>query len=133
MARTTSVDVPRVDLIKRLKERVKEIPQAVEEYNKAQKAFEKEIKDWILNLAKDPSNFKDVHAHRWHGENSIQVTFTSKALKTKPKYTGPEQPRIMGYYQQEAVREIQNTINILELSKSEFVGVSILNKVSQYL
>lgn len=133
MARTTSVDVPRVDLIKRLKERVKEIPKAVEEYEKAQKAFEKEVSDWVIKLAKDPANFKEVNTHNWRGYNSVQVTFTSKALKTKPKYKGPEQPSVMGYYLNEAIRNIQNTINILELSKSEFVGVSILNKVSQYL
>ncbi len=135
MARATnSVQVERVVLIKRLKERVKEMPKEAKDYEAAKKAHEQAVIDWLLNLVKDPANIKEVtRGSNYHNENYANVYFTSKALKTKPKYDGPEQPRMMGYMLDTAIREMENTINILELSNSEFVGVSILNKVSQYL
>lgn len=133
MARTTSIDVARVDLLKRLKERVKEIPKAAKDYDAAQKAYRAEVEDWATNLANDPTNFKKVRQGYYHGETSVTIEFTAKALKTKPKYDGPEQPAITGYLIKQAVTEIQNTINILELSKSEYVGVAIMNKVAAYL
>jgi predicted DNA binding CopG/RHH family protein len=133
MARTTSIDVARVDLIKRLKEILKEMPKVVKEYETADKAHRQAVKDWAINLANDPSNFKEVNQSYYRNDDSVTITFTAKALKTKPKYDGPEQPRITGYQLTEALTQIRNTVNILELSKSEFVGVSILNKVAAYL
>lgn len=131
MARaTSSVQVERVVLVKRLKEILKEIPKDAKEYDDAQKSYKQEVTDWLKELVKDPANFSKTEAYWWRGDDTVIISFTPKALKTKPKYTGPEQPRVMGMY---AEREIQNTINVLELSNSEFVGVSILNKVSQYL
>lgn len=133
MARTTSIDVSRVDLIKRLKERVKELPKAVKDYEAADKAHRQALKDWATNLANDPSNFKEVNQSHYRGDDSVQIVFTAKAVKTKPKYDGPEEPRIRGYQLTEAIQQMQNTITILEMSKSEFVGVAILNKVAAYL
>lgn len=134
MARATnSVQVERVVLIKRLKERVKEMPKEVKEYETAHKAHEQAVSDWLVNLVKDPANIKEVHRNSRYDGLYASVHFTAKALKTKPKYDGPDAPRLSGYMLDTAIREIQNTINILELSNSEYVGVSILNKVSQYL
>jgi hypothetical protein len=133
MARTTSIDVARVDLIKRLKERVKELPKAAKDYETAHKTYKQAVKDWSVALASDPANFKEIQPSYYRGDESVSIVFTAKAIKTKPKYDGPEQPQLQGWHLQDAIKNIQNTINILEMSKSEFVGVSILNKVSQYL
>lgn len=131
---STSVQVERVVLIKRLKERVKEMPKQAKEYEVAKKAYEQAVTDWLLNLVKDPANIKEVHrSSNYRNDEFANVYFTAKALKTKPKYEGPEEPRIQGYFLDTATREMTNTITILELSNSEYVGVSILNKVSQYL
>ena len=133
MARTTSIDVPRLDLVIRLKEIVVEIPKALKEYDAAQKAHKQAMKDWATNLVNDPANFKEVMNDHYRGGDAVIVHLTAKAAKTKPKYDGPSMPRVSAYNESDAIEQLQSTINILEMSKSEFVGVSILNKISQYL
>lgn len=134
MARTTGVQVDRLLLIGKLKEKLKDLPKVIKEYDNAQEAYKKEVKEWVTSLVSTPSAIKEVISNsHYRNEDYASVYFTDKALKTKPKYTGPEQPRINGYYLDRALEEIKNTINILELSTSDTVSVSILNKVSMYL
>lgn len=134
MARTTSVSVERVVLVKRLKERVKSIPKDLTDYDNAQKAYRKEVEQWVLGLLDDPKNIKTTEPSKsYRDEHTVVIKFTTKAMNSKPKYVGPEEPNVSGYQTSEAIRTLTNTINILELSSDEFVGVSILNKVSQYL
>jgi len=134
MARTTGVQVDRLLLIGKLKDKVKELPKAIKEYDDAKKAYDKEVIEWLKALVSTASAIKDVTANcHYRNEDYASVYFTDKALKTKPKYTGPDQPRLSGYSLERALEEIKNTINILELSTDDKVGVSILNKVSMYL
>jgi hypothetical protein len=134
MARTTGVQVDRLLLIGKLKDKVKDLPKALKEYDDAKKAYDKEVLEWLKALVSTSSAIKEVTANsHYRNEDYASVYFTDKALKTKPKYTGPDQPRISGYAVERALEEIKNTINILELSTSDTVGVSILNKVSMYL
>lgn len=134
MSRTTGVQVDRILLIGKLKDKVKDLPKVVKEYELAQEAYKKEVVEWLTSLVSTPNAIKEVTSNNhYRNEDYASVYFTDKALKTKPKYTGPDQPRISGYSLDRALEEIKNTINILELSTSETVGVSILNKVSMYL
>lgn len=134
MARTTGVQVDRLLLIGKLKDRVKDLPKSVKEYEVAQEAYKKEVNEWLKALVSTSSAIKEVTANsHYRNEDYASVYFTDKALKTKPKYTGPDQPRISGYALERALEEIKNTITVLELSTDDKVGVSILNKVSMYL
>lgn len=134
MARTTGVQVDRILLIGKLKDKLKELPKAIKEYEDAKKAYDKEVIEWLTSLVSTPNAIKQVTSNsHYRQEDYASVYFTDKALKTKPKYTGPEEPRFSSYYVESALKDIKNTINILELSTSETVGVSILNKVSMYL
>jgi len=132
MARTTSIDVSRTDLIKRLKEVLKSIPQAEKDYDKAREKFNAEVNAWAIGLMADPKNFKDKDVSLGYRGDVVTFELTKKAMSTKPKMT-VEEPRLRGYAAREATDTIQNTLRILDLSKAEFVGVSILNKISQYL
>jgi hypothetical protein len=132
MARTTSIDVSRTDLIKRLKEVLKSIPQAEKDYDKAREKFNAEVTAWAIGLMADPKNFKDKDVSLGYRGDVVTFELTKKAMSTKPKMA-MEEPRLRGYAAREATDTIQNTLNILELSKAEFVGVSIVNKISQYL
>jgi hypothetical protein len=132
MSRTTAVQVERVELITTLEERIKEIPKLEKEYDNARKEYDKQVKEWSIAIVADPSNFAEVN-EGYYRDDIVAIKLTPKALKSKPKYTGPNAPELSGWRATEAIKEINNTVKILKMSKSELVGVSILNKVSQYL
>jgi hypothetical protein len=132
MANNTGLSVERVVLLNKLKDKVKEMPKLVKEYKADQDAYYKEVNAWVEETIKDATNIKEINARQYR-EEFVHIEFTPKALKTKPKYTGPERPDYSDYGMDSALRELNNAINILEMSNSENVGVTMMNKVSRFL
>jgi phage shock protein A len=125
-----SIQVDRLELIKSLEKRLKEIPAEHKAYKASVEKYEKDLRAWGIKVMKTEKNIKDVGSN-WNG-SYITLTLTEAISKTAPK--APENGTYANLYHTEsAVKEITETLKVLKLSNAETVGSSITKNIAQYL
>ena len=138
MARSITVKVATPKVIKALETKLVEIEKnyAQQEaneakYEKARKAWQKELIDYAVANIKKAENFRTSY-RSWNNQLNIDfdVTVSENVLPTEPKR---EYETMGGHEYKETVREITNALSILRMTDEETVNASTMKSIAQYL
>jgi hypothetical protein len=138
MARSITVKVATPKVIKALETKLAEIEKIYAEqevneakYEKARKAWQKELIDYAVANIKKAENFR-TNYRNWSNTLNIDfdVTVSEKALPTEPTR---EYETMGGHQYKETVREITNALSILRMTDEETVNASTMKSIAQYL
>ena len=100
-------------------------------YEKARKAWQKEIIDYAVANIKKAENFR-TNYRSWNNQLNIDfdLTVTEKDLPKEPE---KDFVTMHQHSYNEQKREIENAIRILKMTDEETVNTSTYNAVAQYL
>ena len=138
MARSITVKVATPKVIKALETKLATVEkeyasQAANEakYEKARKAWQKELVDIAIANIKKAENFR-TNYRSWCNSLNIDfdVTVSEKDLPTEP--TRDYTPIVEWKYN-EMKEEINNALNILRMTDEETVNASTMKSIAQYL
>jgi hypothetical protein len=138
MAKAITVKVATPKVIKALEAKLATVEkeyssQAANEakYEKAKKAWQKELTDYAIANIKKAENFRTNYRSY---NNSLNIDFDvivfEKDLPTEPirDYT-----QILEWKYNEIKEEITNALNILRMTDEEYVNTSTMKSIAQYL
>ena len=100
-------------------------------YEKARKAWQKEISDYAIANIKKAENFR-TNYRSWNNTLNIDfdLTVTQAELPTEPEREFEQMGR-HNYLEQK--QEIENAIRILKMTDEETVNTSTYNAIARYL
>ena len=100
-------------------------------YEKARKAWQKEVIDYAVANIKKAENFRTNYRH-WSNNLNIDfdLTVTEKEMPKEPEKDF-ETIHVHAYREQK--QEIENAIRILQMTDEETVNTSTYNAVARYL
>ena len=100
-------------------------------YEKARKAWQKELIDYAVANIKKAENFR-TNYRSWNNQLNIDfdLTVTEKDLPKEPE---KDFVTMHQHSYNEQKREIENAIRILQMTDEETVNTSTYNAVAQYL
>jgi hypothetical protein len=133
-----SVKIPTARVIKALEQSLNKLEldwtsQEANEakYEKARKAWQKEVIDYAVANIKKAENFRTNYRH-WNNQLNIDfdLTVTEKEMPKEPEKDFVTMHQ-HSYNEQKA--EISNAIRILKMTDEETVNTSTYNAVAQYL
>lgn len=122
------------DAVEKKKEKIKEIEAVDEDFNKAMESFLKEVKDDIVKGKATISFTNGAYFYSKSG-TSLNVTVNFSKEKQFPK---KDQKLTNGYtthkntYEAQ-IKELENTIKLLEISDQEHVNGTTYKHVLRYL
>jgi hypothetical protein len=149
--KTINVKVSRVKIIDALQNRLDVLTKLNEEYQKAEKQHEEDVKKWEFQVAElalksDKATHKSTRvAHHYYDEyadnRDVEITISLPKSVIGEKPERPESPFKSSGYGRNYVsgnfsdmkEELQNAIRILQLSDEEVVSTSTYQSVSRYL
>lgn len=123
------------DAIEKKKEKIKEIEAADEDFNKAMESFLKEVTQDIVKGKATITSFTNGGYFYSNSGRSLNVTVNFSKEKQFPQMN---QKLTNGYVGQKRtyesqIREIENTIKLLEISDQEYVNGTTYKHVLRYL
>lgn len=124
----------RVDLVKAIKQALKDIPAESEQYKNDLKQYEKDLEAWCKLWDYSPANIKSVHPtiNQYNGGKVVRsLIHLKKYPANQPKR--PKEPRFDGYSMRNALDELSRALRLLELSDEERVSASLANRVVDYI
>ena len=108
-------------------------------YEKARKAWQKEVIDYAVANIKKAENFRTNYRH-WSNNLNIDfdLTVSEKDMPKEPEKDLPKEPikdfeQISIYNYREQKEEISNAIRILQMTDEETVSTSTYQAVARYL
>jgi hypothetical protein len=138
MSRAITVKVATPKVIKALETRLATIKKDYAEqganeakYEKARKAWQKEIQDYAIANIKKAENFR-TNYRSWSNNLNIDfdLTVSEKDLPTEP-LRDFEQLHAHAY--KEIVEDIENALTILKMTDEETVNASTMKQIAKYL
>jgi len=100
-------------------------------YEKARKAWQKEVQDYAIANIKKAENFR-TNYRSWN--NSLNIDFDlTVSDKDLPKEPEKDFESMSIYNYREQKEEISNAIRILKMTDEEVVSTSTYNAVARYL
>lgn len=100
-------------------------------YEKARKAWQKEVIDYAVANIKKAENFRTNYRHY---SNNLNIDFDLTVLeKDLPKEPEKDYETLHQHSYREQKQEISNAIRILKMTDEETVNTSTYNAVAQYL
>ena len=138
MSRAITVKVATPKVIKALETRLATIKKDYAEqganeakYEKARKAWQKEIQDYAIANIKKAENFR-TNYRSWNNNLNIDfdLTVSEKDLPTEP-LRDFEQLHAHAY--KEIVEDIENALTILKMTDEETVNASTMKQIAKYL
>ena len=138
MSRAITVKVATPKVIKALETRLATIKKEYAEqganeakYEKARKAWQKEIQQYALDNIKKAENFR-TNYRAWNNTLNIDfdLTVSEKDLPTEPQrdFTTMHQ-----HTYNEIVEDITNALTILKMTDEETVNASTMKQIAKYL
>lgn len=100
-------------------------------YEKARKAYQKELIDYAVTNIKKAENFRTSY-RSWNSTLNIDFDLTV-AEKDLPKEPNRDFVTMSVYEYKEKHNELSNAIRILKMTDEEVVNTSTYNAVAQYL
>jgi hypothetical protein len=100
-------------------------------YDKARKAWQKELIDYAVANIKKAENFR-TNYRSWNNQLNIDFDLTVSE-KDMPKEPTKDYEVIHQHTYREQKEEIQNAIRILKMTDEEVVNTSTYNAVARYL
>ena len=138
MARSITVKVATPKVIKALETKLATIKKNYAEqeaneakYDKARKAWQKELIDYAIANIKKAENFRTSY-RSWNNMLNIDfdVTVSEKDLPTEPTR---EFEVMNSHTYKEIVEDITNALTILKMTDEETVNASTMKSIAQYL
>ena len=138
MSRAITVKVATPKVIKALETRLAQLEkdytsQEANEakYEKARKAWQKEVIDYAVANIKKAENFRTNYRH-W--SNNLNIDFDLTVLeKDLPKEPEQDYEVIHASTYRESKKEMSNAIRLLKMTDEETVNTSTYNAIAQYL
>jgi hypothetical protein len=138
MSRAISVKVATPKVIKALETKLAQIKKDYAEqaqneakYEKARKAWQKEISDYAIANIKKAENFR-TNYRSWNNTLNIDYDLTVSE-KDLPKEPQREFEQIGHHTYREMKEEMENAIRILKMTDEETVSTSTYQAVARYL
>jgi septal ring factor EnvC (AmiA/AmiB activator) len=100
-------------------------------YDKARKAWQKEIQQYALDNIKKAENFR-TNYRSWNNQLNIDFDLTVSE-KDLPKEPEREYEVLHTHTYREMKEEMENAIRILKMTDEEVVNTSTYNAVARYL
>ena len=138
MSRAITVKVATPKVIKALETKLATIKKNYAEqeaneakYDKARKAWQKELIDYAIANIKKAENFRTSY-RSWNNMLNIDfdVTVSEKDLPTEPIR---EFEMIGSHTYKEIVEDIENALTILKMTDEETVNASTMKQIAKYL
>jgi predicted nucleic acid-binding protein len=138
MSRAITVKVATPKVIKALETRLATIKKEYAEqganeakYEKARKAWQKEVQDFAISNIKKAENFRTAY-RSWNNTLNIDfdLTVSEKDMPTEPQrdFTTMHQ-----HTYNEIVEDITNALTILKMTDEETVNASTMKQIARYL
>ena len=138
MSRAITVKVATPKVIKALETKLATIKKEYAEqganeakYEKARKAWQKEIQDYAIANIKKAENFR-TNYRSWNNCLNIDfdLTVSEKDLPTEPQR---DFEQMHGHQYKEIVEDITNALTILKMTDEETVNASTMKQIARYL
>jgi len=138
MSRAITVKVATPKVIKALETKLATIKKDYAEqganeakYEKARKAWQKEVQDFAIANIKKAENLRTVY-RSWNNSLNIDfdLTVSEKDLPTEPQR---DFEQMHGHQYKEIVEDITNALTILKMTDEETVNASTMKQIAKYL
>jgi hypothetical protein len=138
MSRAITVKVATPKVIKALETKLATIKKEYAEqganeakYEKARKAWQKELIDYAVANIKKAENFR-TNYRSWNNQLNIDFDLTVSE-KDLPKEPERDFTTMQQYVYNEIVEEITNALSILRMTDEETVNASTMKQIAKYL
>jgi hypothetical protein len=138
MSRAISVKVATPKVIKALETKLATIKKEYAEqganeakYEKAQKAYQKELSEYAVANIKKAENFR-TNYRSWNNTLNIDFDLTV-AEKDLPKSPERDYTTMHQHTYNELVEDITNALSILKMTDEETVNASTMKQIARYL
>jgi hypothetical protein len=138
MSRAITVKVATPKVIKALETKLAQVKKDYAEqganeakYEKARKAWQKEVQDYAISNIKKAENFRTSY-RSWNNSLNIDfdLTVSEKDLPAEPQR---EFTTIHQHTFNEMVEDITNALTILKMTDEETVNASTMKQIARYL
>jgi len=138
MSRAITVKVATPKVIKALETKLATIKKDYAEqganeakYEKARKAWQKEVQDFAIANIKKAENLRTAY-RSWNNSLNIDfdLTVSEKDLPTEPQR---DFEQMHGHQYKEIVEDIENALTILKMTDEETVNASTMKQIAKYL
>jgi len=138
MSRAITVKVATPKVIKALETKLATIKKDYAEqganeakYEKARKAWQKEVQDFAIANIKKAENLRTAY-RSWNNSLNIDfdLTVSEKDLPTEPQR---DFEQMHGHQYKEIVEDITNALTILKMTDEETVNASTMKQIAKYL
>lgn len=138
MSRQITVKVATTKVIKALETKLATIKKEYSEqeaneakYDKARKAWQKEIQDYAIANIKKAENFRTSY-RSWNNNLNIDFDLVVKASEL-PKEPERDYTQMHQHTYNEIVEDITNALTILKMTDEETVNASTMKQIAKYL